>query len=184
MIFADLWRDMRLQRVAALSLAAALALLIWCGIGQTALDLARDDHPIQLRTRLLAEQLRLAERVPALRQSLEEVRQGPQDGGDFLPPAAPALAAAQMQDMIGRLIRPLGGQLASVEPLGLGDEQGFRRAGLRLKLALRQDALPALLHRLEYGKPRLFLADLAVKAKGDELTVVMDVFGYLPAEAP
>lgn len=184
MIFADLWRDARLQLLAALALTAALALLIWCGIGQTVLDLAQGDHPIQLRTRLLAEQLRLAERVPALRQSLDELRHGSADSSDFLPPAAPALAAAQMQDYLGGLVRPLGGQIASVEPLTMSDEQGFRRAGLRLKFTLRQDALPALLHRLDYGKPRLFLADLAIKAKGEELGIVLDVFGYLPAEAP
>jgi len=184
MTFAELKRDPRAQRLAALALAALMALLVWCGIGQPLLDLASGDHPIAVRSQALAEQRRLGERIPALRHDLAELKQGDGDTGDFLPPAAAALAAAQMQDYVGGLVRPLGGRIASVEALPFTDDQGFRRAGLRLKLGLPAEALPALLHRLEYGRPRLFLADLAVKAKEGDLTVAMDLFVYLPAGTP
>lgn len=182
MIFAERWRDPRFQRLAALAVAGLMALIVWGGIGQPLLDIAFGEHPIALRLRLLAEQRRLGERVPALRQALDELHRNQADTADFLPQAPVALAAAQMQDYVGGLIRPLNGKIASVEPLTLSDDQGFHRAGLRLKLDLQPDALPALLHRLEYGRPRLFLADLSIKAKSDDLTIVMDIFGYLPPE--
>jgi len=164
-------------------MAGLMALIVWEGIGQPLLDFAFGEHPIALRLRLLAEQRRLGERVPALRQTLDELRRTQADTADFLPPAPTALASAQMQDYVGGILRPLNGRIASVEPLTLSDDQGFHRAGLRLKLDLHPDALPALLHRLEYGRPRLFLAGLAIKAKADDLSIVMDIFGYLPPGA-
>lgn len=182
MISAERWRDPALQRIAALGVTGLMLWFLWLGVGQPLLDLAFGQHPIALNLRLLEEQQRLGERVPALRRTLEELRANKADLGDFLPPAPAALASAQMQDYVGGLIKPLNGKIASVEPLTFADEQGFHRAGLRLKLDLRADALPALLHRLEYGRPRLFLADLAIKAKGEELSIVMDLYGYLPPE--
>lgn len=183
MIFAEAWRDPRLQRLTALSIAGLMALVVWEGIGQPLLDLAFGEHPIAQHLLLLADQRRLAERVPALRQTLDELRRTQADLGDFLPPNPPSLASAQMQDYIGGMVKPLNGRIASIEPLALGDEQGFHRAGLRLKLDLPAEQLPLLLHRLEYGRPRLFLADLALKAKAGQLTISLDIFGYLPPVA-
>ena len=182
MISAERWRDPSLQRIAALGVAAIMLFVLRMGIGQPLLDLALGEHPIAVKLRLLEEQRRLGERVPVLRRTLDQLKADKADLGDFLPPAPTTLASAQMQDYVGGLVKPLNGKIASVEPMSFADEQGFHRAGLRLKLDLRADALPALLHRLEYGHPRLFLADLAVKAKGEELSIVLDLFGYLPPE--
>jgi general secretion pathway protein M len=181
----ELPRDPRIHRAVALMLAALLVAVLWLGLGEPLVTLANGQNPIVNEARLLAEQRRIAERRPALQAERAALLQAGPDRADFLPGASPALAAADLQGRLGALLQSVGGSVASAEALTLPDEQGFRRAGLRLKLSLRQESLPSLLHGIESGQPRLIVASLAAKAgKEGDLTIAADIYGFLAEAAP
>jgi hypothetical protein len=166
------------SRALAILVLALLAALLWAGLAQPVIDLARGEHPILLTRRLLAEERKIAERRPLLEAEKAALAQAAPDYGDFLAGATPALAAAELQGRVGAEVKSLQGGVTSVEPLGFPDEAGFHRAGLGLKLSLPQEALPSLLHAMEDQRPRLFIAALSARGEG-ELAVSLEVFGYL-----
>lgn len=177
--------DPRISRGLAVLLAVLLLVLCWAGLVQPLLGLLRGDSPIAAKAQLIEEQRRVAERQPRLSAEKAALLQSEPDLADFLPGASTALAGADLQGRLGNLVKPLGGVIASVEPLAFPDDEGFHRAGLRMKLSLRQESLPPLLYALETGQPRLFLAALGLKSGGDgDLAVTMDLFGYLAPETP
>ena len=172
-------KDRRTGRLLALVVAGLLAVLLWAGLISPLVQWAAGDHPLILSRRVLAEQRRIAERLPRLQSEKLDLEHAGPARTEFLSGATPALAAAELQSQLAALVKPLGGAVASVEPLTLPDEEGFHRAGLRAKLALRQDALPPLLRAIESAAPRLIVNSIAIKASEGELAITLELYGYL-----
>ena len=164
------------QRPLALLVAALMLLVLWAGLVQPFLG----GNQLAQTARLLAEQQRIAERQPQLAAEKAALAQAAPNALDFLSGATPALAAADLQGKMAALIQR--GSIASVEPIPFADDEGFHRAGLRLKLSVPQDALPPLLHDIEDDEPRLFIAAMTAKANGGEVILSIDVYGYLANE--
>lgn len=171
-----------LSRCLALLLLGLWLALLWVGLAEPVILLVKGDDPITATGRLLADQRRIAARKPSLlADKAALLAEGPALE-DFLPGASPALAAADLQSRVGALAKPIGGSIASIEPLTLADQEGFHRAAVRVKLMVPAAGLAALLYAIEQGEPRLFVANLAIKAGPDSaLTVAMDIVGYLAA---
>jgi hypothetical protein len=154
-------------RILAAFLMGAILVLLWFGLIQPIVSVAQGDHAIVIASENLEQQRAIAARQEGLRAEKAARDAAPKDDGDYLAGADSALAAAQLQSQLGPLLRSLGATLSSAEPLSLPDQEGFRRAGLRLKLGLAESSLPAFLHTLENGRPRLFFAALAIKSAGN-----------------
>jgi len=163
-----------ISRALALLLGLAMILLVWAGMVQPFLG----ENRLVQTWRLQADQRRIAERQGQLAAERARLNEAGPATDDFLTGANAALAAADLQ---GKL-KPARGNIVSVEPIPFPDEEGFHRAGLRLKLTLPQDALPGLLHDIEDSEPRLFISSLSIKAVNGDLTLSIDLFGYLANE--
>jgi hypothetical protein len=169
-----------ISRLLAWVILAVLAALLWAGLVRPLVGLIRGDSDLVGLARDLAQQRRIAERRPGLQAALASLQQAGPVVADFLPGATPALAAALLQGRLTTLTQSLGGSVNSIEALPLADDEGFHRAGLRLKLALRQDSLAPLLYAIDSDQPRLLLLSLSVKSDGEGgLTVVLELAGYL-----
>ncbi len=172
-----------LSRGLALLALPLLLILLWLGFVRPIVDWASGHGALPDARQRLADQQRLAERKQALQIQKSAMEAGPKDFSDFLTGTNPALAAANMQSNVSGLIRALGGTVLSVETISLPDQEGFHRAGLRLKLTLAENVLPPLLYTLESGQPRLFIAALSLKSgKEGEIAAVMDLYGFLAQE--
>jgi hypothetical protein len=164
------------SRALALLVAVLMLLVLWAGLVQPFLG----GNQMVSTYRLLAEQKRIAERQPQLTAQKAELAQALPSMADFLVGASPALAAADLQGRMAALVKR--GSIASVEPIPFADDEGFHRAGLRLKLSVPQDALPNLLHDIEDSEPRLFIAAMTAKANGEDVILSVDLYGYLANE--
>ena len=174
-----------LSRSLALALAGLALLVLWAGLAEPLIGLVGGENRLGVAARRLAEQRAISARQPLLAANKAALLRAGPNRADFLPGASPSLAAADLQGRIESLIKPLGGSVASVETLSLPDEEGFRRAGLRLKLTLRPESLAPLLYAIETDRPRLLLSALTVKSGGSgDLSLAMELFGYLAPEAP
>jgi hypothetical protein len=172
----------RLSRVAALLLLALWLALLWAGLAEPLIALVGGSDPITATGQLLADQQRIADRKPALMADKSALLAAGPALDEFLPGASPSLAAAGLQSRVGALIKPIGGSIASIEPLTLADQESFHRAAVRVKLSIPAGALALLLYAIEDEKPYLFVTNLAIKAGTDSsLTVALDIFGYLAA---
>ncbi len=182
MLRIELPRDPRLQRLLAAGMTILALALLWYGFATPLADLSAGGDIASFQ-QTAQEGKRFAEHQPQLQAEKAALASAGIDRGDFLTGATPALAAAELQSRLGTDLPALGVSIVSFEPLTLSDDHEFHRAGLRLKLSLRQDALPPLLHSLEYGRPHLFLPSLAIRGDGKEqLTMSLDLFGYLAPE--
>ena len=171
------------RRLLAALLVPVILALIWAGLLQPVIHWAAGDNPIAIAAQNLAQQRAIAARQEGLRAEKAAREATPKDDGDYLMGGDSALAGAQLQSQLAPLLRNLGATLSSAEALTLADQDGFHRAGLRLKVSLPESALPAFLHTLESGRPRLFFAALAVKSAGNgQVTVTCDLFGFLVPE--
>lgn len=167
----------RLLAVAALLLAI---FLLWEGLAQPVIDLILGDGSLVTAPRSLDELGRVADRLPALAREKAALSKATAGGAGFLPGADPRLAAAALAGRLNGEIKTIGGDLVSSEALDLPDEDGIKRAGLRLRIGLPEADLPRLLHGLEYSDPTLFVQSLSITAGKDErLTIALDLYGYL-----
>jgi general secretion pathway protein M len=163
-------------------MAVLAVALLWYGIVAPTADLITGGEIANFQ-QTAEEGRRFAEHQPQLQAEKATLASAGIDRGDFLTGATPALAAAELQSRLGADLPALGVTIVSFEPLTLPNDHEFLRAGLRLKLSLRQDALPPMLHSLEYGRPHLFLPSLSIHGDAKEpLTMSLDLFGYLAPE--
>jgi len=170
-----------LSRLLALAALAAAIVLLWEGLAQPVLDILTGNGSLA-QTRHAGEELaRIAERLPSLTKEKEAlIATRPSAASGFLPGDDPRLAGAALAGRLNSEIKGLGGDLLSSETIDLKDDEGVGQVGLRLRVSLPQVDLPALLYRLEYSQPTLFIQTLSIAVEKDErLTIGLDLSGYL-----
>lgn len=127
-----------------------------------------------------------AARLPAMTQTLQNLRadQAAQQG--YLNGTNEAVAAATLQDRLKGLVTREGGQLQSTQAMPQTQVPGNpQRVGIRAHMIARLDELQAVLYRLESEMPVLFVENLSIRVvtatAADEglLDVNLDVIGYL-----
>jgi general secretion pathway protein M len=147
----------------------------------------------------LAHYQRLGAMRPMLAKQMAEIekRQAPQ--GYYLSGSTDALAAAELQDRLNRVIAANGGTVNSIQPLSGTDERGFRRVTVGVEMTATTNSLFHIFYALEAGTPLVFIENISIQgwtslsmakkasAKAQapeepELDVEFDLYGYLPVE--
>ena len=174
----------------------ALALLIGLIAGLLALPLVAlwsahrhyDETAAALSDRLARLRTRVGTR-DALESQYAERSQGYGADASFLASETDAVANAEIQAIVKRLVEQNGGNMLTTQVLPSRQEEGFTRVGVRVRLRLRLESLLLVLHALETGTPFLFLESVAIGGQppalqrlqpgSTDLSVDLEVFGYL-----
>ena len=176
--------------------ALALALLLVLVVGLLALPLVPlwsahrhyDETAAALSDRLARLRTRVGTR-DALESQYAERSQGYGADASFLASETDAVANAEIQAIVKRLVEQNGGNILTTQVLPSRQEEGFTRVGVRVRLRLRLESLLLVLHALETGTPFLFLESVAIGGQppalqrlqpgSTDLSVDLEVFGYL-----
>jgi general secretion pathway protein M len=175
--------------------APALALLLALVVGLLALPLvplwSAHRHYDETAAALADRLARLRARV-ATRGTLEalyaERTQGYGADTSFLASATDAVANAEIQAIIKRLVEQHGGTMLTSQALPSRQEEEFTRVGVRVRLRMPLESLVLVLHALDTGTPFLFLDGVAVTGQpalrrvqpgSTQLNIDLEVSGYL-----
>lgn len=113
----------------------------------------------------------------------------------YLRSASPALAAAELQELVKSVLDANGGKLNSIQILPHKDEGLYRQVTVSLQLTAPLSALKAMLYKLESARPYLFIDNFSIRsfpgfaprttpAVEPELTIQFDLTGYALKGAP
>jgi general secretion pathway protein M len=123
--------------------------------------------------RLAAMRLVLAKRMAEI-----EERQAPE--AYYLSGRTDALAAAELQDHLNRVIAVNGGTVTSMQPLSGADERGFRRVTVGIQATATANSLFHIFYALEAGTPLVFIGNISIQGPAN-LAVVEDADAGAPA---
>lgn len=188
-------------RLLALAILAGLCALFWMGLAQPLFDIfggyretvaQADDQLPRLR--------RLAAAAPSLRAELTRIERDPSARTRQLSGGGDALAAADLQNRLGRIAAANNVVLRSTQILPAQEEEGFRRIAVRVALEGDTAALLKILHSLETAPTLLFIDNLEVRARSggrvarrrtqnaapppNLLLIRLDLAGYIAGAAP
>jgi hypothetical protein len=171
-------------------LALAILALLLAAAGQGLVRPLLELHAA--READLARQRELVERYRTVAGELAELRRSLPAGvaaaaARTLPGANDAVAAAELLTLVQATLAAQGGVVASAETLPAETLDGFRRIGVRITTAGRQDYLARALAALAGAAPLLTVEGLQVTAERPgaaggraepELRIGFEVFGY------
>jgi general secretion pathway protein M len=181
--------------------AAGLLLLLLLGVDEFVLEpywraWSEAQESIAASRTLLAGFQRSAAERPGLESQLRAL------DGSTVPPQpglieatnAP-LAAAGLQSSVKAIFETAGGQVRSVQDLPTTRIGSFHQVTIRLDVAVATEGLQKALYRIESSQPYMFVDNLAIRAPepqrmpgprpaGNELSVRLEVYGYIRAAAP
>jgi len=107
---------------------------------------------------------RLAQGMEQTEADLEKLKQNNPAEEFYLPESKPALAAAELQQYLSSVIRRSGGQVVSTKILNQTNDTPLLSVAIQVHLRLEIEQLVPLLHRIESGKPMLFINNFSVAA--------------------
>jgi len=191
-------RGVRGKLVALALMAAALLAAYALVIEPVYLGYVRYGETIAGSERLLADYRRLGAARPGLEARLGELDRREGRRGDYLQAASDTLAAAALQGELRQLFERTGAVQRSVQALPATAVDGLVKIAVRAQFSAETEALAAILHELESGRPFLFVDDLDIRrqarrrrardAETDEdtaagtLDVRLDLYGYMRPE--
>lgn len=150
---------------------------------------------IAASTTLLAGFARSAAALPALQVQLHDLGEVETAPAGLIDASNPPLAAARLQSTVKAIIESAGGQVRSVQDQPTNRSGSFLRVGIRLDIAIGTEALQKALYRIESAQPYMFVDNLSIRASealqrpglpsagGSDLSVRLEVFGYIKAPA-
>lgn len=150
-----------------------------------------DERIEQLRSRLAKFQ-KNAEDREVLQRQFEQLKKqiGKQQAG-YLKGKTQALAAAEMQDHVKRVIEAAAGHLTSIQTLqDQKQDESKSRVTIKVQMTGAITTVQKVFHGLESGQPRVFLGNVYLRAKSgyvyrqgqpqsDQLDVRFDLYGFL-----
>ncbi len=116
----------------------------------------------QLEFRLRRFSAVAASQAP-LQDQVEALRQRWQAQDYLLARDTPALASADLQQLVSQAVGDHGGQLLSTQVLPPQPEDGFLRIGIKVRMTGNVEALRGVLNDLESGRPPLLVDSLQVQ---------------------
>jgi len=112
----------------------------------------------------------------------------------FLRPGAPALSAAESQEVVRQLVESSGGRLISLQPPQVKEEGRYRQVTVNVQITANVFAMRKILHAIESHTPYLFIDNLVVRSQvpgnfkpapgGEpEMFLIFDISGYAQTSA-
>ncbi|MDJ0739728.1 MAG: type II secretion system protein GspM [Gammaproteobacteria bacterium] len=181
------------------SLAIGLALLLLLvGAALTVVPVWQKSNEYDERIAEMQRQLQRfavqAERQEQLRADLRRLQASGAAGRFYLKGSTAALAAADLQREVKRIVRANNGNLTSTQVVPTDDDE-VRRVVLRVRMRGNINAVQRAFHALETGQPYLFLDNVKVRPWGGaglrrragpnadvQLDVNFDLMGYVMVE--
>ena len=190
-------------RLLALAILAGLCALVWLGLALPLLDRFAGYRDTVVQAEEQLPRLRgIAAMTPSLQAELARIERDPSARTRQLSGGGDALAAADLQNRLGRIAAANGIVLRSTQILPAQDEEGFRRIAVRVALEGGAPALLKILHGLETAPTLLFIDNLEIRARSggrvrrkaknaknaarpeDLLLIRFDLAGYIAGAAP
>jgi len=150
------------------------------------------DHRLQILQRTASE-------GSGLRTQHEQLKRALASNRHYLKSTSEALAAANLQGIIKRITGSTGMEVLSTQILPAGEEAGFIRVALKVRMRGGLDNTVKVFHALETGQPYLFLDNVSIlgraqrsygklKLKGNTsygylLNVDFDLIGYMQKQS-
>ncbi len=180
------------QRTLAVSLLLIpLVLLYWVVVAPYLHYLAENQDRIEDLQFQLKRLQRAASKALVWRRQLKTLESNQAGKQHFLEGTTPTLAAAELQNRLGEIIRGAGGKTTSTQTLASKSEGAFIRVAVRVRFTASTEGLRQILHTVESEKPLLIIDSLKIRPmRGrrdpktrqfvpvDQLNVDMLVVGY------
>ncbi|WP_435103493.1 type II secretion system protein GspM [Arhodomonas sp. AD133] len=100
--------------------------------------------------------------LPSLEKEVSVLRQRVDDSGLFLSRETPDLAAAELQQLLEKVIGEHGGSINSVQVMGPSEDENFTRIRVRADIRADSGTLAAVLRSLETGRPVVMIDDVTI----------------------
>lgn len=183
-----------LRRGLALAILIAVLGAAWSLGAVPLLESFRDYREDADQSRLLlARYARLGAGLADLEARRAELDRRRQTGGRVLAAASPALAAAQLQNDVKRLIGGHGGSLKSTQVIAGGMDGPFRKVTVRVSMNADIESLQRIFYGLETAHIYRFVENVEIRARVGRrrvaagtattpLDVRFDVFAYMREE--
>jgi len=179
----DQGRKLALAILAVVILLAVAAVAVPTLLVQRHYDLALQAGPDKLQ-----RYRRVAATRPEVVRSLEAMR-ARESRKFFLRPGAPALSAAEGQEVMRQLIEGNGAKLITMQVPPSKEEGRYRQVTVNVQLTANINALRRILHAIESSTPYLFVDNVMVRSSvpsnfrpapgaEPEMFVQFDVYGY------
>ena len=185
------------SRIAALLLPVAILVLI---IGSVTWLLASQFRAVDNTIEDMGFQYGKYQQLSANRRRLEsllaQVRRLPPMDAYYLAEQTPALAAAELEQQLKRVVAARDGQIISTQVLAQTQEDGLESVVIQVRLRCGLPDLVRIMYSLETGRPSFFIDNLTVTARTAnarktrdsvmerELDVRFDLTGYLAGGSP
>ncbi|MDD5402907.1 MAG: type II secretion system protein GspM [Sulfuricella sp.] len=122
------------------------------------------DAAIEQLVDRMARYRRIIAMTPGLKAGLERVKA--RNGRKFyLKNAAPALAAAEIQEIAKTIIEAQSGKLTSIQIIPHKDDGGYRQVGVNLQFSGSIASIQKILYALETRQPYLFVDNLSIRSR-------------------
>ncbi len=188
MMLNDAW-----QRILAVGLLLIPLALIHLAVVAPYLDYLEENRERIEDLKFQLQRLqRAAAKAPIWRRQLKTLESAHSGEQHFLKGTTTTLAAAELQNRLGEIIRTAGGETTSTQTLAGKAEGAFTRVVVRVRFTASTRALRRILHTVEAEKPLLIVENLQIRpVRGrrdpktrktvpvDRLNVDMRVVGYL-----
>lgn len=142
---------------------------------------------------------RAASAGSSLRSQHDQLKRSMTSNRHYLKSTSEALAAANLQGIVKRITGSTGMEVLSTQILPAGEEAGFTRVALKVRMRGGLDNTVKVFHALESGQPYLFLDNVSIlgraqrnygklKIKGKTnygylLNVDFDLIGYMQKQS-
>lgn len=149
----------------ALALLALVFVLAALALAVPAMLVHRHyDAAIEQLTDRMERYYRIIAMTPGLKAGLEQVKA--RDGRKFyLKNAAPALAAAEIQEFAKTVIEAQKGKLTSIQIIPHKDDGGYRQIAVNLQFSGSIASIQKILYALETRQPYLFVDNLSIRSR-------------------
>jgi general secretion pathway protein M len=142
-----------------LSVTGAAILLPWWSQMQI-----YDARMLELMERL--ERFRaLSAKRPLLESQLQQVRQQREKNEYYIDAATPAVAAATLQRKVKQVVESSKGELVSTQNLPQRPDEESEQIAIRVRMSSDVEGLAKTLHKLEGGRPLLFVDNLSIRSR-------------------
>jgi general secretion pathway protein M len=121
-------------------------------------QISEHQHQIHLYQRISSQ----AEHYQSEASRLKRIRQSDRR---YLQSETDSLAKAELQRRVKQVVSSGKGEILSTQIVDSGQEDGFRRVAIRVRMKSTLQDSVSIFHKLESGKPYLFVEEITIRSR-------------------